>query len=100
MFVTRAPHGLVTKMSEAAATASERLVPRPLRGVVDRTLVDVACAATGGIGEVARGLQVDVPAVDAWRAVGVPQEFRAQLHVMTVWPGPLRPTPRHLQPAA
>ena len=100
MFVTRAPHGLVTKMSEAAATASERLVPRPLRGVVDRTLVDVACAANGGIGEVARGLHVDVPAVDAWRAVGVPPEFRARLHAMTVWPGPLRPTPRPLQPAA
>lgn len=85
----RDPLGIVSRMSEAAAAASDR-VPPPFRSVVDRTLVDVACATTGGIRHVARDLQVDVPAVDAWRATGVPREFRARLTAMTVLP-PLRP---------
>lgn len=83
------PTMFVTRMSEAAAAASGRC-PRPLRTVVDRTLVDVACIASGGLDEVARNLRVDVPAVDAWRDLGVPGEFRAQLHAMSVWPRTLR----------
>lgn len=78
---------LVGKMSEVAASASELLVPGPLRGVVDRTLVDVACVAGGGVGPVARHLHVDVPAVDAWRSVGVPAEFRARLTAIAMRPG-------------
>jgi hypothetical protein len=77
-------------MTGAAATASERLVPGPLKSVVDRTLVDVACATSGGVGGVAQSLMVDVPAVDAWRSTGVPPEFRSRLTAMTVW-RPLRP---------
>ena len=88
------PMCLIERMTEtvtgAAATASDRLVPGPLKGVVDRTLVDVACATSGGVGGVARSLMVDVPAVDAWRSTGVPPEFRGRLTAMTVWP-PLRP---------
>jgi hypothetical protein len=95
MMAGQNPMGLVCSVSdfvsEAAASASERLVPRPLRPVVDRTLVDLACAATGGVGEVARNLRVDVPAIDAWRSIGVPPEFRGRLTAMTVW-SPLRAT--------
>lgn len=87
-----APLGLVTLMSEVAASASERLVPRQLRPIMDRTLVDMACAASGGATGVAGELGVDVPAVDAWRSLGVPAEFRARLTTMTVWQ-PLRSTP-------
>ena len=50
------PTNLVGMMSEVAASASERLVPRPFRGMVDRTLVDVACAAGGGLAPVAEHL--------------------------------------------
>ena len=85
------PQWLFDRMTDAAATVSAHLVPGPLRWVVDRTIVDVACATSGGVGEVARTLQVDVPAVDAWRSLGVPTEFRGRLTAMTVWP-PLRPT--------
>ena len=88
MIDTLDPMNLVDKVSEAAAAASDR-VPQPFRGVMDRTLVDVACATTGGIGQVARDLRVDVPAVDAWRTVGVPREFRARLTALTMRP-PLR----------
>lgn len=80
------PMNLVGMMSEVAASASERLVPRPFRGMVDRTLVDVACAAGGGLAPVAQHLRVDVPAVDAWRQVGVPQEFRARLTAIAMRP--------------
>jgi hypothetical protein len=80
------PMNLVAMMSEVAATASERLVPRPLRGMVDRTLVDVACVAGGGVAPVAHHLRVDVPAVDAWRQIGVPTEFRARLHAIAMRP--------------
>jgi hypothetical protein len=96
----RDPIGVVTKVSEAAAMASGRC-PRPLRSVVDRTLVDVACLASGGVNRVAEELWVDVPAVGAWRDAGVPDEFRAQLHAMAVW-RPLRPRrpPVRRQPVA
>lgn len=77
---------LVTRMSAVAATASERLVPQPLRGVVDRTLVDVVCATNGGIVPVAEQLRVDIPALDAWRTVGVPTEFRGKLTAMAMLP--------------
>ena len=80
------PTNLVGMMSEVAASASERLVPRPFRGMVDRTLVDVACAAGGGLAPVAEHLRVDVPAVDAWRQAGVPQEFRARLSAIAMRP--------------
>lgn len=81
------PMDLVFKMSEVAASASERLVPRPLRGVMDRTLVDVACLASGGLVPVAADLRVDVPAVDAWRSHGVPTEHRARLTAIAMRPG-------------
>lgn len=77
-------------VSEVAASASELLVPRPLRSVVDRTLVDLASAAHGGVAPVASTLRVDVPAVDAWRTVGVPAEFRARLTALAM--RPTRPT--------
>ena len=83
MIDTLDPKMIVTKVSAAAAAASGRC-PRPLRSVLDRTLVDMACLASGGLDEVARSLRVDVPAVDAWRELGVPGEFRAQLHAMSV----------------
>lgn len=77
---------LVTKMTDLATTASEHLVPRQVRNMLDRTLVDVACLTHGGLVPVARQLQVDVPAVDAWRSLGVPSEFRGRLTAMAVWP--------------
>ena len=77
---------LVTKMTHLAASASEHLVPRPVRNVLDRTLVDVACVTHGGVVPVARQLQVDVPAVDAWRSLGVPNQFRGRLTAMAMWP--------------
>ncbi len=84
------PRALVGIVSEAAASASERLIPPAFRGVLDRTLVDVACVTSGGVAAVARELTVDVPAVDAWRAIGVPTEFRGRLTALAVWPS--RPT--------
>lgn len=84
------PMDLVVKMSEVAASASELLVPRQLRGVVDRTLVDVAVVAGGGAGQVAENLRVDVPAIDAWRTVGVPSEFRARLTAIAMRPSFLK----------
>lgn len=96
------PTHLVTKFSEAAAVASGRC-PRPLRAVVDRTLVDFACLASGGPTQLADDLQVDVPAVEAWRTLGVPDEFRARLHATAVWPprAPLsRRTPANRLPIA
>ena len=86
MYGQHDPMNLVGMMSEVAASASERLVPRPFRGMLDRTLVDVACAAGGGAAPVAEHLRVDVPAIDAWRQVGVPQEFRARLTAIAMRP--------------
>lgn len=77
---------LVGRMSQMAASASERLVPRPVRTVMDRTLVDMACVNAGGLTSVARSLQVDVPAVDAWRRLGVPAELRGRLTAVAVRP--------------
>lgn len=77
---------LITKMSAAAATASERLVPQPILGLVDRTLVDVVCVTNGGIAPVADELRVDIPAVDAWRSLGIPTEYRGKLTAMAMLP--------------
>lgn len=83
-------HDLVNRVTDLAFTASGALVPQPFRGVLDRTLVDVACASSGGVVPVATALQVDPPAVDAWRSVGVPHEFRGRLTRMAM----LLPTPQ------
>lgn len=80
------PMDLVGRVSELAARTSELFVPGPLRGVVDRTLVDMARAAGGGVGPVAEDLWVDVPAVEAWRRMGVPPEFRARLTAIAMRP--------------
>lgn len=81
-----APMDLVERMSEVAASASEMFLHGPIRGVVDRTLVEVACVAGGGVAPVAEHLRVDIPAVDAWRSVGVPAEFRARLTAIALRP--------------
>ncbi|MDE0801944.1 MAG: hypothetical protein OSA99_01350 [Acidimicrobiales bacterium] len=81
-----APRDLVGRMSEVAASASELLLHGPIRGVVDRTLVEVACVKGGGLAPVAENLRVDVPAVDAWRSVGVPPEFRGRLTAIAMRP--------------
>lgn len=86
MNVQHDPMDLFGMMSEVAASASERFVPRPLRPVLDRTLVDVACLSGGGVAPVAEHLRVDVPAVDAWRHLGVPSEFRARLTAIAMRP--------------
>lgn len=80
------PMNLVGMMSEVAANASERFVPRPFRPMVDRTLIDVACVSGGGVIPVAAHLSVDIPAVDAWRQSGVPAEFRARLAAIAMRP--------------
>ncbi len=77
---------LVQRMSGAAVSASETLVPRPIRSVVDRTLIEAACASRGGLAPVAERLRVDVPAVDAWRSIGVPAIFRHRLAAMIMTP--------------
>ena len=77
---------LVTRMSDLAASASGWLVPKTVRDVVDRTLVDVACVTHGGLPPLAAQLGVDVPALDAWRSLGVPNEFRGRLTAMAMWP--------------
>lgn len=87
-----APMDLVDRMSHVAASASERFVPRPVQRVVDRTLVDMACVNARGVASVARSLQVDVPAVDAWRRLGVPTEMRGRLTAVAMRPSlPARP---------
>lgn len=77
---------MVHRMSEVAVGASELLVPKPIRVAVDRTLVDTACVTRGGVGAVADRLQVDVPAVDAWRSLGVPTEFRLRVAALAIIP--------------
>lgn len=87
-----APLHLVRRVSDLAATELERLVPSPVRSVVDRTLIDAACASRGGVTEVAQRLRVDAPAVDAWRFLGVPAPFRPRLAAIIVAPElPRRP---------
>ncbi len=78
---------LVDRFSDLAARTSERWVPSPLRGVMDRTLVDMACVAGGGRVPVADDLSVDIPAIDAWRRIGVPTEFRGPLTAIAMRPG-------------
>ncbi len=80
-------HDLVNRVTEAAFSASGALVPQPFRGVFDRTLVDVAIATAGGVVPIAEDLRVDPPAVDAWRSVGVPNEFRGRLTRLAMRPG-------------
>ena len=86
---------LMARMTEVAASASEHFVPKPVRDVMDRTLVEVACVTRGGLGTVARELMVDIPAVDAWKSFGVPPEFRGRLTAMA-----LRPTRQVFRTAA
>lgn len=81
------PIELVHRMSGAASSVSDAVVPRPIRTVVDRALVDAACANRGGVVGVARRLDVDPPAVDAWRSLGVPAELRSRLAALAVVPG-------------
>ncbi len=76
---TWSPIELVHRMSGAASSVSDAVVPRPIRALVDRALVDAACAARGGVVPVANRLGVDPPAVDAWRSLGVPPEVRSRL---------------------
>lgn len=80
-------HDLVTRVTDAAFSASGALVPQPFRGVIDRTLVDVAVATAGGVVPIAETLRVDPPAIDAWRSVGVPHEFRGRLTRLAMRPG-------------
>lgn len=81
---TWSPIELVHRMSGAASSVSDAVVPRPIRTLVDRALVDAACTARGGVVPVAHRLGVDVPAVDAWRSLGVPPELRSRLAALTV----------------
>lgn len=80
------PMALVHRMSGAASSVSDAVVPRPIRAVLDRTLVDAACTSRGGVVAVAHRLGVDPPAVDAWRRFGVPPELRARLAALAVVP--------------
>ena len=77
---------LLDRMSEVAASASELFLHGPFRNVVDRTLVEVACVKGGGLAPVAEHLRVDIPAVDAWRSLGVPSEFRGRLTAIAMRP--------------
>lgn len=86
---------LTRQLSDVAAAEFERFVPRPVRGVIDRTLVDAACTVHGGVVAVAHDLRVDVPAVDAWRRIGVPAPFRARLATMAMTPRSRRCSPGH-----
>lgn len=78
---------IVDRVSDLAARTSERWMPTPLRGVMDRTLVDMACVAGGGRAPVASDLCVDIPAIHAWRRSGVPTEFRSRLTSIAMRPG-------------
>ena len=87
------PSTIARQLSDAASTEYERFVPRPVRGMLDRALVDTACMARRGIDTVAEELRVDVPAVDAWRRLGVPASFRPHLAAMVMLPRPVRRQP-------
>lgn len=80
------PIELVHRMSGAASSVTDAVVPRPIRAAVDRTLVDAACAARGGVVPVAHRLGVDPPAVDAWRSFGVPPALRSRLAALAMMP--------------
>ena len=84
--VHRSPLDLVHRVSGFASSASEALVPRPIRDIVDRTLVGAACLSRGGVPTVASRLGVDPPAVAAWRSLGIPPEFRSRLATLAVVP--------------
>lgn len=83
---SRSPLDLVHRVSGFASSASEALVPRPIRDIVDRTLLDAACLSRGGVLPVANRLGVDPPAVAAWRSLGIPPEFRSRLATLAVVP--------------
>lgn len=80
------PFDLLHRVSGAASSASDALVPRPIRILVDRTLVDAACVSRGGVRPVACRLGVDPPAVAAWRSLGIPPEFRSRVAALAVVP--------------
>lgn len=80
------PIELVHRMSGAASSVTDAVLPRPIRTAVDRTLVDAACATRGGVVPVANRLGVDPPAVDAWRSLGVPPELRSRLAALAIVP--------------
>jgi len=86
---SRSPLDLVHRMSGAASSAADALVPRPIRDIVDRTLLDAACLRRGGVPPVASRLGVDPPAVAAWRTLGIPPEFRSRLATLAVVPDEL-----------
>lgn len=76
---------LLCKVSSVASAATERILPPQLLSYVDRTLLDLACSARS-MHDVAESLQVDVPAVDAWRNAGVPSDFRGRLATLAFTP--------------
>lgn len=80
------PIEFVHRMSGAASSVSDAVVPRPIRSLVDRALVEAACTTRGGVVPVAQRLGVDAPAVDAWRSLGVPPELRSRLATLAVVP--------------
>lgn len=80
------PIELVHRMSGAASSVSDAVVPRPIRAIVDRALVDAACSSRGGVVPVASRLGVDPPAVDAWRSLGIPSELRSRLAALAMVP--------------
>lgn len=80
------PIELVHRVSGAASSVSDAVVPRPIRTIVDRTLVDAACTNRGGVVAVAHRLGVDPPAVDAWRSLGIPPELRSRLAALAMVP--------------
>ncbi len=84
------PLTLVQVVGDAASSATDALLPPTIRNAVDRTLVDVACFGNGGVTGVAERLQVDVPAVDAWRTLGVPAALRPRLATLVLAPAPRR----------
>lgn len=80
------PFDLVHRVSGAASSATDALVPRPIRTIVDRALVDAACASRGGVRALACRLGVDPPAVAAWRSLGIPPELRSRVAALAVVP--------------
>ncbi len=88
MALQHSTNDLVHRMSVVASEASDLFVPRPVRAVVDRWFVDAACHTGGGVLGVADRMQVDPPAVDAWRTIGVPPSLRPRLAAIIVQPSP------------